>query len=192
MLQSLPQNFGGGPTETTLGATTRNGAGSDATYGSSINLRGLGASSTLVLIDGARPALGGIGGVFADISLIPMSAVERIEVLTDGASAIYGADAVGGVVNVRLRNRFEGAETILRAGTADGDMTEVQFGQLFGKSWGGAHLTLAYQFSQRGALHAAKRDFAREDRAGRSHHMDRGLRYRSAVAAGREGVAHLL
>ena len=163
LLQSLPQNFGGGPTETTLGATTRNGAGSDATYGSSINLRGLGASSTLVLIDGARPALGGIGGVFADISLIPMSAVERIEVLTDGASAIYGADAVGGVVNVRLRNRFEGAETILRAGTADGDMTEVQFGQLFGKSWGGAHLTLAYQFSQRGALHAAKRDFARED-----------------------------
>lgn len=163
LIQSLPQNFGGGPTETTLGATTRNGAGSDATYGSSINLRGLGASSTLVLIDGARPALGGIGGVFADISLIPMSAVERIEVLTDGASAIYGADAVGGVVNVRLRNRFEGAETILRAGTADDDMTEVQFGQLFGKSWGGAHLTLAYQFSQRGALDAAKRDFARED-----------------------------
>ncbi len=163
LIQSLPQNFGGGPTETTLGATTRNGAGSDATYGSSINLRGLGASSTLVLIDGARPALGGIGGVFADISLIPMSAVERIEVLTDGASAIYGADAVGGVVNVRLRSRFEGAETILRAGTADGDMTEVQFGQLFGKSWGGAHLTLAYQFSQRGALDAAKRDFARED-----------------------------
>ncbi|MDZ3831946.1 MAG: TonB-dependent receptor [Sphingopyxis sp.] len=163
LIQSLPQNFGGGPTETTLGATTRNGAGSDATYGSSINLRGLGASSTLVLIDGARPALGGIGGVFADISLIPMSAVERIEVLTDGASAIYGADAVGGVVNVRLRSRFEGAETILRAGTADGDMTEVQFGQLFGKSWDGAHLTLAYQYSQRGALAARKRDFATED-----------------------------
>lgn len=163
LLQSLPQNFGGGPTETTLGATTRNGAGSDATYGSSINLRGLGASSTLVLIDGARPALGGIGGVFADISLIPMSAVERIEVLTDGASAIYGADAVGGVVNVRLRNRFEGAEIILRAGTADGDMTEIQFGQLLGKSWKGVHVTLAYQFSQRGALAAGKRDFARED-----------------------------
>jgi outer membrane receptor protein involved in Fe transport len=163
MLQSLPQTFGGGPTETTLGATTRNGAGSDATYGSSINLRGLGASSTLVLIDGARPALGGIGGVFADISLIPISAVERIEVLTDGASAIYGADAVGGVVNVRLRGRFEGAETILRAGTADGDMTEVQFSQLIGKSWDGVHVTLAYQYAQRGGLDASKRDFARED-----------------------------
>lgn len=163
LVQSLPQNFGGGPTETTLGATTRNGAGSDATYGSSINLRGLGASSTLVLIDGTRPALGGIGGVFADISLIPMGAVERLEVLTDGASAIYGADAVGGVVNVRLRNDFEGAETMLRAGTADGDMTEVQFGQLLGKRWDGVHVVLAYQYSERGALHGSERDFARED-----------------------------
>ena len=163
LLQSLPQNFGGGPTETTLGATTRNGAGSDATYGSSINLRGLGPSSTLVLVDGARPPLGGTGGVFADISLIPMSAVERLEILTDGASAIYGADAVAGVVNVRLRNRFDGAETMLRAGTAGGDMTEVQFGQLLGKSWSGGHIVLAYQFSQRGALAAATRPYARED-----------------------------
>lgn len=163
LLQSLPQNFGGGPTETTLGATTRNGAGSDATYGSSINLRGLGASSTLVLVDGVRPPLGGTGGIFADISLIPMSAIERLEVLTDGASAIYGADAVAGVVNVRLRNRFEGAETMLRVGTADGDMNEVQFGQLFGKLWNGGHIMLAYQFSQRDALAAAKRSYARED-----------------------------
>jgi outer membrane receptor protein involved in Fe transport len=163
LLQALPQNFGGGPTETTLGATTRNGAGSDATYGSSINLRGLGPSSTLVLIDGMRPPLGGTGGVFADISLIPMSAVERLEILTDGASAIYGADAVAGVVNVRLRKRFNGAETMLRAGAADGDMSEMQFGQLLGKSWSGGHIVLAYQFSQRGALAAAKRPYARED-----------------------------
>jgi iron complex outermembrane receptor protein len=163
LLQSLPQAFGGGVTETTLGATTRNGAGSDATYGSGINLRGLGNSSTLVLIDGTRPALGGLGGAFADISLIPVTAVERIEVLTDGASAIYGADAVAGVVNLRLRNRFEGAETLLRAGTSDGDMTDLQFSQIFGKSWDGGHVMIAYQFSERGALAAAKRDYARED-----------------------------
>lgn len=163
LLQSLPQNFGGGSNETTTGATTRNGTGNDATLGSSINLRGLGTSSTLVLVDGTRPALGGVGGLFTDISLIPMSVVERLEVLTDGASAIYGADAVAGVVNVRLRNHFEGAETMLRAGTADGDMTEVQFSQLFGKAWGGGRFVLAYQFSERGALAAATRDFARED-----------------------------
>ena len=163
LLQSLPQAFGGGSNEATTGSTTRNGTGNDATLGSSINLRGLGTSSTLVLIDGARPALGGVGGLFADISLIPMGAVERIEVLTDGASAIYGADAVAGVVNIRLRNRFEGAETMLRAGTADGDMTEVQFSQLLGKRWSGGHLVLAYQYSDRGALAGAARDFARED-----------------------------
>lgn len=163
LLQALPQNFGGGPTEITLGATTRNGAGSDATYGSGINLRGLGPSSTLVLIDGMRPPLGGIGGVFADISLIPIGAIERLEVLTDGASAIYGADAVAGVVNVRLRGRFEGIETGLRAGTADGDMTELQISQIVGKAWSGGRLTLAYQYSERGALAAASRPYARED-----------------------------
>lgn len=163
LLQSLPQAFGGGPNEAVSTTTTRNGGGSDSTFGSSINLRGLGTSSTLVLIDNARPALGGIGGVFADISLIPVSAVERIEVLTDGASAIYGADAVAGVVNVRMRSRFEGAETMLRAGTADGDTTELQFGQIVGKDFGGGRLVLAYQYSQRGALAAADRDFARED-----------------------------
>lgn len=163
ILQSLPQAFMGGSNETTTGATTRNGTGNDSTLGSSINLRGLSTNSTLVLIDGARPALGGTGGLLADISLIPMTAVERIEVLTDGASAIYGADAVAGVVNVRLRNRFEGAETILRAGTADGDMTDVQFSQLLGKKWSSGHLVLAYQYSDRGALAASERDFARED-----------------------------
>lgn len=163
LLQALPQAFGGGPNETTLGATTRNGAGTDGTYASSINLRGLGPSSTLVLIDGSRPALGGLGGVFADISLIPMTAIERIEVLTDGASAIYGADAVAGVVNIRLRKRFDGAETIFRVGTADGDMGEKQFGQILGKGWNGGHVTLAYQYSERGALAARARDFATED-----------------------------
>jgi len=163
LLQSLPQNFGGGSNEATTGATTRNGTGNDATLGSSINLRGLGTSSTLVLIDGTRPALGGVGGLFTDISLIPMSAVERLEILTDGASAIYGADAVAGVVNVRLRNRFEGAETMVRAGTADGYMSDVQFSQLLGKAWDRGRVVLAYQFSQRGALAAADRDFARED-----------------------------
>ncbi|OWQ94307.1 TonB-dependent receptor [Sphingopyxis witflariensis] len=163
LLQALPQAFGGGPNETTLGATTRNGAGTDGTYASSVNLRGLGPSSTLVLVDGSRPALGGLGGVFADISLIPVSAIDRIEVLTDGASAIYGADAVAGVVNIRLRNDFEGAETMLRAGTADGDLGEMQFGQLFGKHWSRGHVVLAYQFSQRGALAAAERAYATED-----------------------------
>lgn len=163
LLQALPQNFGGGQNESTLGAGTRNNAGTNANYGSSVNLRGLGASSTLVLIDGNRPALGGLGGVFADLSLFPVSAIERIEVLTDGASAIYGADAVAGVVNFRMRGDFEGAETLLRFGTADGDMSDIQAGQIFGKGWNGGHIMLAYQYSERGRLVAAKRPFVTED-----------------------------
>lgn len=163
VIQSLPQNFGAGPNESTLGSGTRNGAGSNGGYGSSINLKGLGASSTLVLIDGTRPALGGLGGVFADLSMIPLGAVERIEVLTDGASAIYGADAVAGVVNLRLRNRFEGAETTLTAGSADGDMTNLLASQIVGRRWSKAHVVLAYQFEDRGRLAASKRPFVTED-----------------------------
>lgn len=163
IVQSLPQNFGAGPNESTLGAGTRNGAGSNGGYGSSINLKGLGASSTLVLIDGMRPALGGLGGVFADLSMVPLGAVERIEILSDGASAIYGADAVAGVVNLRLRNRFEGAETSLMAGTADGDMTNLLASQIVGRRWSRGHIVLAYQYEDRGRLAASKRPYVTAD-----------------------------
>ncbi|MGF7148949.1 outer membrane receptor protein involved in Fe transport [Sphingomonas zeicaulis] len=163
VLQSLPQNFGGGQNEATFGIGTRNNAGTNNGYGASINLRGLGTSSTLVLFDGNRPALGGLGGVFADLSMVPSSAIERIEVLTDGASAIYGTDAVAGVVNLRFRDRFEGAETRLRAGTADGDFGEIQASQIVGRRWSGGQVVLAYEYYDRGRLSGRKRAFATED-----------------------------
>lgn len=163
LVQAIPQNFGGGPNEANVGFTNRGNASANIAYGSSANLRGLGTSSTLVLINGNRPALGGIFGAFADLSLIPSSAVERIEVLPDGASALYGSDAVAGVVNVVLRNRFSGAETLLRYGTADGDFDEVQAGQIVGKEWRTGHLTLAYEYQRRGRLSADDRAFATED-----------------------------
>ncbi|MCH7343462.1 TonB-dependent receptor [Pelomonas sp. CA6] len=82
----------------------------DATFGSAgISLRGLGVGSTLVLINGRRVAPFGFGTAsFVDTSAIPVDAVERIETLLDGASAIYGADAIGGVVNIILRKGYEG------------------------------------------------------------------------------------
>ncbi|MDM3872019.1 TonB-dependent receptor [Porticoccus sp. W117] len=74
-----------------------------------INLRGLGSASTLVLVNGRRKATSANSrGAFFDVSSIPLSQVERIEVLTDGASAIYGSDAVSGVVNIILRKDYEG------------------------------------------------------------------------------------
>lgn len=96
--------------------------------GAGISLRGLGAGSTLVLLNGRRMATYGLADdgqkVFTDLSTIPLDAVKRVEVLKDGASAIYGSDAIAGVVNIILRTDFTGA--ILRgsyglSGDGDGD-----------------------------------------------------------------------
>ena len=85
-IQTIPQNFSGGPAEANVGYSARGYANSNLSYGTGINLRGLGSGSTLTLFDGARPALGGSSGAFTDLSLIPSGAIERIEILTDGAS----------------------------------------------------------------------------------------------------------
>src|SRR5690606_16722344 len=138
--------FGGAPNEGTAAISLDPNSGKNTASGSSINLRGLGNASTLLLLNGDRPPLGGFGGVFGDISLIPASAIERIEVIADGASAIYGSDAVAGVVNVIPRLRFEGAETSLRYGTADGDSQDVLASQILGRGWDSGHAVLAYEF----------------------------------------------
>ena len=79
---------------------------------SGISLRGLGTASTLVLLNGRRVAPYGLADdgqkVFADLNIIPLEAVERVEILKDGASAIYGSDAIAGVVNVILRRDYQG------------------------------------------------------------------------------------
>ena len=160
--QSIPQNFAGGANEGTGTAITGLGNG-NAGRGSSVNLRGLGQSSTLVLLNGDRPPLGGATGTFADISMIPASAIERVEIVPDGASAIYGSDAVAGVVNVIPRLNFTGAETSLRIGTADGDSQEIQASQLFGKRWSSGHFVIAYEYYRRDRLSAADRDYATDD-----------------------------
>jgi iron complex outermembrane receptor protein len=83
-------------------------SGSSAQGFSGISLRGLGERRTLVLVDGRRVAKSPQTGQSADVNSIPMAAVERVEVLTDGASAIYGSDAIGGVINFILKKDFEG------------------------------------------------------------------------------------
>src|SRR5262249_10356082 len=99
LLETLPQNFSGSGGE---GSTTDFGSGT-LNRGQAIDMRGLGASSTLVLVNGRRQPAGGLEGSFVDISSIAASAVERIEIMADGASALYGSDAIGGVVNFVLR-----------------------------------------------------------------------------------------
>lgn len=85
-------------------------SGSSAQALADIDLRGIGSNRTLVLIDGRRAPKAPFSGQSADLNAIPLAAVERIEILSDGASAIYGSDAIGGVVNVILRKDFNGAE----------------------------------------------------------------------------------
>ncbi|MCV2419714.1 TonB-dependent receptor plug domain-containing protein [Paucibacter sp. DJ2R-2] len=86
---------------------------------SGANLRGLGVSSTLVLLNGRRMANYAFGGQGVDLSSIPLAALERVEVLKDGASATYGADAVGGVINFITRKDYQGAQISGRLGGYD-------------------------------------------------------------------------
>lgn len=160
-IAALPQNFGGTGTEdTSLTAADR--STQNIGMGTSANLRGLGSDATLTLVNGRRLAGSGGQGDFSDISLIPLAAVARIEVLTDGASALYGSDAVGGVVNIILRKTFDGGETRLRAGTAtQGGASEFQFGQVIGQSWSTGHVLAAYEYMHRERLRADQRDFTR-------------------------------
>lgn len=150
VLQSLPQNFQGGANEDTrLGPESF----SNFTEASTVNLRGLGSTSTLLLVNGRRVPIAGDNANFYDVSTIPATAIERIEVLPDGASALYGSDGIAGVVNIILRDDFEGAETRLRYGSVtDGGADEYQIGQVFGTNWSTGRALLSYEHYQRGRL----------------------------------------
>ncbi len=104
-----------------LGTTDRNNNGN-----SSANLRGLGSSSTLVLLNGRRIPAHGAKGNSVDLNWIPLAAVERVEILKDGASATYGTDAIGGVINFILRKDYQGLEA-----TAFADVTEAGGGNIY-------------------------------------------------------------
>src|SRR5690242_17615235 len=134
------------------GAREDLGLNNNFQYGAGIDLRGLGVGATLVLIDGHRQPLAGLTGDFVDVSTIPWSAVERIEVLPDGASALYGSDAVAGVVNIIMRDNFDGADTQVRYGTAVGGRREVMASQLLGTHWSRGHAMLSYEYSDTTAL----------------------------------------
>lgn len=102
--------------EINSGSFTNEGAGEGAALSgtANVNLRNLGENSTLTLVNGRRQVSAATttrsGGEFVDINTIPLVMVERVEVLTDGGSALYGSDAVAGVVNVIMRTEFEGLE----------------------------------------------------------------------------------
>jgi len=136
----------------------------NSTSNSSANLRGLGAGSTLVLLNGRRVALHSMKSAAVDLNSIPFSAVERVEILKDGASAIYGTDAIGGVINFILRKDFTGGEvTALADVTQDGGANRYRasilggFGDL-SKDKFNVMATIAFDRSE--VLHSRDRAFS--------------------------------
>lgn len=91
-------------------------SGSSAQGVSSVNMRGIGSERTLVLVDGRRLTMSPSTGSSQDLNSIPLAAIERIEILSDGASAVYGSDAIGGVINVITRRDFNGVELSVGGG----------------------------------------------------------------------------
>ena len=126
-----------------------------------VDLRNLGAQRTLVLMNGKR--LGATTAGYQDLSQIPMAAVERIEVLKDGASAIYGSDAIAGVVNVITRKRFDGAEASVyvgQYGRGDGDTNTYSF--TLGSEGERGGVTLSAEYSKQDPVWAKDRWFSRD------------------------------
>lgn len=131
---------------------------SNETRGSAVDLRGLGPNATLVLVDGRRQLPGGTTESFVEANRVPPSALERIEVVTDGASAIYGSDAVAGVINYITRKDFQGLEMSGRYTLND---TQRQWGlsATGGVKWNldgrAGNIIVSYDFNKRGLVTGA-------------------------------------
>ncbi len=126
-----------------------------------VNIRGLDQTGprTLLMVDGVRfpPQADGICAI--DPSIIPALALDRVDILADGASATYGSDAIAGVINVILKRGFDGATTLLHAQMpTDGGGTQLQASQLYGRTWAGGDITLTYEWTNeneiKGTVHS--------------------------------------
>lgn len=137
------------------GGVAQNGA-ANVTRGAGINLRGISTNATLLLYDGRRFPPQGTQGQFTDPSVIPSIALGRIEVVADGASAIYGSDAIAGVVNLILRKDFDGLEGRFRYGFTEGDYSEKQAALIGGHKWETGSIMLAFEYSENEPLFGAE------------------------------------
>ncbi|MEO2280863.1 TonB-dependent receptor domain-containing protein [Pseudoalteromonas pernae] len=137
-------------------------SGSSAQSQATINLRGAGSNRTLVLLDGRRfPGSPTLGGQSANLNAIPMAAVERIEILTDGASSTYGSDAIAGVVNIIMKKDFEGVQFNAGIGKRDRDSgtTSNEFSVVGGHVFDKGSITFAFDHQKREGISDGDRDF---------------------------------
>ncbi len=163
VIRSVPQNFGGGqnPGAGSGGFSGAGFANQNVTGGSALNLRGLGPDATLTLLNGRRMAYSGFAQA-VDITAIPVEAVERIDIVADGASAIYGSDAVGGVGNVILRRDYDGATLGARYGAASGGGLETrEYTATAGTYWASGGVIATFKDASVDPIYAADRAYTR-------------------------------
>ncbi len=156
----LPQNYTGGQNPGVAGGGEQGGQ-ENTNNSATLNLRGLGPDATLTLLNGHRLSYDGVDqGI--DISAIPLAAIDRIEVVSDGASALYGSDAVSGVANIILRRDYEGLETDARFGgaTSGGDFQQ-EYSLVGGHRWGAGGFMIALDASKATPITAGQRDYTR-------------------------------
>ncbi|MGE5562076.1 MAG: TonB-dependent receptor domain-containing protein [Bacillota bacterium] len=156
----LPQNYTGGQTRGIAGGGEQGGQ-QNLNNSATLNLRGLGPDATLTLLDGHRLAYDALDqGI--DISAIPLGAIERVEVVADGASALYGSDAVAGVANIILRRDYDGLETTVRVGgSTDGGNFQKELSLVAGHRWTTGGFMMAIDGSSATPIYAGQRDYTR-------------------------------
>jgi outer membrane receptor protein involved in Fe transport len=153
LLNDLPQFV------PSVGNTSNNPSGGGQAF---VELRGLGTQRTLVLLDGRR-VIGGTASGVVDINLVPAAIIQNIEVITGGASAAYGSDAIAGVVNFRLIDDFEGVELDVQYGqTQRNDGVQASASLTVGGNFdeGKGNAVLSFGYSQRGEIFNADRQFS--------------------------------
>jgi outer membrane receptor protein involved in Fe transport len=148
LVQQLPAMTGGA-----VNPQVNNGGG---TGSSSINLRGLGSRRTLILVDGRRL-------LSKDPNAVPVDAIERIEVLPNGASATYGSDAIGGVVNFILRKDYQGATFTANVGESDrGDGDQSGYSFTFGQTSDKGNIMAGVNYNKQDGVLASQREFSKD------------------------------
>jgi len=131
------------------------------------NLRNLpqgtgGGSPTLVLMDGHRIVGEGVNQSYPDPDVIPPALIERVDVLTDGGSAIYGADAVGGVINFVTKKDFDGIDVGVREGLGQDSYRSTDVNVTAGKSWGSGSAYIGYSYSEHDPIYGSQRGYVKD------------------------------
>jgi iron complex outermembrane receptor protein len=157
VIRSITQNFSETNAATTAGT---NGLQNQ----SAADLRGLGSENTLVLVDGRRRAIApGFFNGTVNLNTIPMAAVDHVEIMTDGASAVYGSDAIAGVINFIMKKDYQGGETSVRQEVAANGGNATSVNQTLGETWSTGNVLVGARYVRSSPVNLRRVGWATED-----------------------------